>query len=72
MSFDKQMLAVLGLAMALPSSILAVAGAVYYLIEEEMISDTTGLLIILAVIFNIFFLMFRHLRKNKSQAKDDQ
>lgn len=71
MKFDKNLLVVLGLATALPSSVLAVAGIVYYLIEAKIIGNTTGLIIILAVIFNIFFLMFRHLRKQKTNESHD-
>ncbi len=65
MNIDKKLLAVLGLAMALPTSVLAVAIVVYELIEAKLIGNGTGLIIILAVIFNIFFLMFKHLRKQK-------
>lgn len=62
---DKNLLAVMALALALPSSILAVAAVVYKLIEQNLVSNMTGLIIILAVIFNIFFLMFKHLRKKQ-------
>ncbi|MEX0798340.1 MAG: hypothetical protein WD025_02795 [Bacteriovoracaceae bacterium] len=74
MNFDKQLLVVLGLAMALPSAILAVSAVVYHLIEAKLISNTVGLVIILAVIFNIFFLMFKRLRKQNHSGgeKDDQ
>lgn len=67
---DKNLMAVMGLALALPSSILAVAAVVYNLIEKKLISNMTGLIIILVVIFNIFFLMFKHLRKNKDKSDE--
>ena len=67
---DKNLLAVMALALALPSSILAVAAVVYKLIEQNLVSNMTALIIILAVIFNIFFLMFKHLRKNKDVSDE--
>ncbi|MBC77282.1 MAG: hypothetical protein CME64_14825 [Halobacteriovoraceae bacterium] len=67
---DKNLLAVMGLALALPTSILAVAAVVYQLIEKEIIGNMAGLGIILAVIFNIFFLMFKHLRKNREKSDE--
>ena len=67
---DKNLLAVMGLALALPTSILAVAAVVYQLIEKEIIGNMEGLGIILAVIFNIFFMMFKHLRKNREKSDE--
>lgn len=62
MSENKKGLKVLALAMGLPTSILGVAFFVYYLIENKIVSNEIGLLIILAVIFNTFFLIFKALK----------
>lgn len=60
----------MGLAMALPSTVLAVAWVVLGLIDKGVIGYGVGITIILAVIANIFFLMFRHLSKNRDRADD--
>lgn len=62
---DKKLLAIMGLAMALPTTVLAVAYVIYKLIEEGMISSEMGIALLVAVIANFFFLMFRYLRKDR-------
>lgn len=67
MSDKKKYLMVMGLAMALPSTILGVFAFVYYLIEEKIISNTLGLVLIILVIINVFYLMIRSVTKRKSK-----
>lgn len=62
---DKKLLAIMGLAMALPTTVLAVAYVIYKLIEEGLISNGLGITLLVAVIANFFFLMFRYLRKER-------
>lgn len=69
---DKKLLAVMALALALPTTVLIVSWIVLELIKKELIGNTTGLLIILAVIVNIFYMMFKHLGKQKRLDSDDQ
>ncbi len=66
---DKKLLAIMGLAMALPATVLAVAYIVYKLIEEKIISNGLGITLLVAVIANFFFLMFRYLRKERNRDK---
>ena len=54
---------VVGLAVGLPSSILGVFGLIYFLTEENIISNGMGLIIILAIIGYTFFLMIRYATK---------
>ncbi len=54
---------VLGLAVGLPSSILGVFAFVYFLIDKNYISSTTGLLLIVAIIAYTFYLMLRYANK---------
>lgn len=63
MNNSKKYLAIMGLALALPSSILGVAAFVIYLIDEKIISNTVGIILIVLVIFNIFYLMIRSVSK---------
>ena len=63
-------MAVMGLAMALPSTVLAVAWVVLELMKADMLSPAAGMAIILAVIVNIFILIFRQLRKPKAEDND--
>lgn len=60
---NKKLLKVLGLSLGLPSTVLAIGLVVVKLIQENVISTTLGIIIILAVIFNIFLLIFRNLKK---------
>lgn len=62
----------MALALALPTTVLIVSWIVLELIKKELIGNTTGLLIILAVIVNIFYMMFKHLGKQKRLDSDDQ
>lgn len=67
MSDKKKYLMVMGLAMALPSTILGVSLIVYYLMEQKIISNLAGLVIIVLVIINVFYLMIRSVSKRKSK-----
>ena len=60
---NKKLLKVLGFSLGLPSTVLAIGLVVVKLIQENLISTTLGIIIILAVIFNIFWLIFRNLKK---------
>lgn len=60
---NKKLIKVLGLSLGLPSTVLAIGLVVVNLIQENVISTTLGIIIILAVIFNIFWLIFRNLKK---------
>jgi hypothetical protein len=60
---NKKLLKVLGLSLGLPSTVLATGLVVVKLIQENVISTTLGIIIILAVIFNIFWLIFRNIKK---------
>lgn len=59
----------MGLAMGLPSTILAVAVMAYKLVEAGLIEQWVGLLIVLVVIVYMFFLMIRYALYKKD--KDD-
>lgn len=61
----KHILKIMGLAMALPSTILGVTFGVYYLIENKVISQAVGLVIILTIVFYFFYLMIRYARSKK-------
>lgn len=59
---------VMGLALGLPSTILGVFGFIYLLVQKGYISWTVGLILILLVTINIFYLIFRYARKSKNQS----
>jgi len=59
----KKMLKVLGLSLGLPSTVLGIGLVVVYLIQNNFISTPMGIFIILAVIGNIFWLIFKNLKK---------
>ena len=61
----KNILKILGIALALPSTILGVAFGVYYLISEKIISQEVGLLVIVLIVAYFFYLMVRYARLNK-------
>lgn len=63
MNNSKKYLMVMGLALGLPSTILGVASFVIYLIDKKIISNTMGLIIIVLVIINVFYLMIRSVSK---------
>ena len=56
----KNIIKIMGLALALPSTILGVAFLIYYLIEEKLISQGLGLFILIAVVGYFFYLMVRY------------
>jgi hypothetical protein len=60
---NKKLIKILGLSLGLPSTVLAIGLVVINLIKEDIISNTVGIIIILAVIINIFWLIFRNLKK---------
>lgn len=61
---NKNIIKILGIALALPSTILGVAFSVYYLIEEKIISQEIGLIVILIVVAYFFYLMVRYARSS--------
>jgi hypothetical protein len=65
---NNKSLIVLGLALALPSTLLGVGVSIVYLIQQKIISQTVGLLIIVAVVFNTFYLMMRYAKKKKDKS----
>jgi len=67
MSSKNKYLAVLGLAMGLPSVILGTSFGVYHLIEAGKISNGTGLLIIVLVVVQFLFLMVRYVLNKKNK-----
>jgi small-conductance mechanosensitive channel len=67
MSNKKKYMMVMGLALGLPSTILGISLFVYYLMEQKIISHTVGLIIIVLVVVNIFYLMIRSVSKRKSE-----
>jgi hypothetical protein len=60
-------LVVLGLALGLPTTILAVALTVFHFVKEGYISQTVGLLIVIAVVINTFYLMLRYSKRNENK-----
>lgn len=60
---------IMGLAMGLPSTILAVAVMAYKLVEGGYISQWMGLVLVLVVIIYMFFLMIRYAVYKKNKRK---
>lgn len=58
-------LKMMGLALALPSTILGVAYLIYYLTEQKIISEGMGLVILISVVGYFFFLMVRYALNKK-------
>ena len=54
---------ILGLAIGLPSSILGVFFLMYFLIENNYISSTVGLIVIVLIITYTFVLMVKYANK---------
>ncbi|ATH06387.1 hypothetical protein BIY24_00035 [Halobacteriovorax marinus] len=65
---DKKWLQVTGLALSFPSTILVAAYVMKLLVEKEILSKTTGVLIFLAIIFNTIYLMVYYAFKNKNKS----
>ncbi len=61
----RNIIKVMGLAVALPSTILGVFFTIYYLIENKLISTSVGLVLLLAVIIYFFYLMVRYASSKK-------
>lgn len=64
---QKKYLVVVSLALALPSTILAVCYFIYNLIKKGIINEIFGLIIIVLVILNSFWLMIRYGRNLKNK-----
>lgn len=64
-STTRNILKVLGLALALPSTILGVGFGIFYLIEEDLISQNVGLGLLLAIMAYFFYLMIRYALNKK-------
>lgn len=56
---------VVGLAVGLPSSILGVFGAIYFLMNKNYISTGVGLILIVSIIAYTFYLMIRYATKKQ-------
>lgn len=63
----KKLVVVLGLSVGLPSTILGICLFVMKLIDEQVVSKSQGLIIILIVVINIFYLMVRSVLKSKNK-----
>lgn len=61
----RKMLKVLGLSLGLPSTVLGIGLVIVYLIQNKIISTPVGVFILIAVIGNIFWLIFKNLKKWK-------
>lgn len=57
---------VLGLAMALPSTILGAMVLLYQLVGKNIISENVALVLLLLIIVNTFYLMLRYVIKRKN------
>ncbi len=66
-SNKQKYLAVLGLAMGLPSVIIGTSCVVYQLIEAEKISNGVGLIIIVLVVAQFLFMMVRYVLNKKNK-----
>lgn len=66
---NRKHLIVMGLALGLPSTILGVFGFIYLLVQKGYINWTVALVLLLLVIFNMFYLIFRYARKSKNQSE---
>ncbi len=63
---NKKYLIILGLATALPTTIMAISFIVIQLMERKKISPEVGITIIVVVIGSILFNIMKYARKNKS------
>ena len=64
--FETKKLVIVGLALALPGSILGVFLGSYALVEKKIISNKVALLVVVLVVINTFYLMLKY-AKNKSK-----
>jgi hypothetical protein len=60
----KKHLAIVSLALALPSTIIVVSIGIWSLIEKGYLHEYVGVGIILAVIINTFYLIIKYAKKN--------
>lgn len=56
----------MALSLGLPSAILGIFAFVYGLVDKQIITWNTALLIMLAVIINTFYLIIRYARSKKN------
>jgi hypothetical protein len=62
----KKHVVIVGLALGLPTTIIAASLGVWSLVESGYFDIYVGLGIILAVIFNTFYLIIRYAKKSSS------
>ncbi len=62
----KKYLAVLALALGLPSTILGLFAVLYQLVQKGVISWNIALSVLILVIINILYLMIRYVNKRKN------
>lgn len=63
---NKKLLKVLALSLGLPSTVLGVGLVIVYLIQEKIISTALGVTVLVLVVANIFWLIFKNLKKWKN------
>lgn len=63
MKIEKDKLKIVALALSLPSTIIAISVFVFSLTKQKIISDLTGIIIVLLVLINFFYLMMRYVFK---------
>ncbi len=66
MKIPENKLVVVGLALGLPSTILGISFFLYTLLKKNIISEALFLIILVAVVFNTFWLMIRYVSKRKN------
>jgi len=67
--FDKKWLKPMALAMSLPSSALVTAWFLWTLVEKEVISKNTAIIILLAIVGNILISMVVYALKSSGKDK---
>jgi len=65
MFYDKKWVKVVGLALGLPSTIFGSALVIHELVKSQVISKGVGIIILLAILGQIFYLMIYYAYKNK-------
>ncbi|MGB0453916.1 MAG: hypothetical protein ACPGJV_09390 [Bacteriovoracaceae bacterium] len=58
-------LAIMGIALSLPTAIFGMAYGIFLLADMGYINKGVGILILIIFVFNAFYLMIRHARKDK-------
>lgn len=67
MKIQKKWIQVLGLAMSLPSLIFACAWFIFHLVDEQILTRSVGIIILLAIVINSLVLMVVYALKNRSK-----